>query len=123
MPLTIFLWIATILCAQTALGYWRAWGSFVAYPAPSGGPYGYSLPPWLVFIVGNIFVLLPTFVAFGAALITCYFARQHTKSNPSSTTHKISNALGIFLGVWFVLLLVVMVGGKSTLPAFFKFPW
>jgi len=123
MPQTVLLWIATVLCAQVGLGYWRAWGSFVAYPAQSGGTYGYSLPPPLIFIVGNVFVLLPVITTFGAAAIAYHFARQRTKAKPTATPHRITQVLGIFLGVWLALLAVVMLFGKPALPALFKWPW
>lgn len=123
MPITVLLWIATVLCAQVGLGYWRAWGAFVAYPAQSGGTYGYSLPPALIFIVGNTVVLLPVVAAFGTAIVAHRFARTRTSANPEATAHRISQALGVFLGVWFALLAIVMIFGKSALPMIFKWPW
>ena len=53
--------LIALVALQFMLAWWRRYGGWIT-PVPSTGMYGPSLPPWMMALIGDMFLLAPSLV-------------------------------------------------------------
>jgi hypothetical protein len=110
--------IAGMIFLQLMIAWWRKFGGWVN--TQSSGTYGISLPSWLLSLIGNTFIILPSLVLGIIGWVLTISAYSSIKTDDQKMT---ANFTLFFPLIWSVLFFVMLVFGASILPNIFKFPF
>jgi hypothetical protein len=109
------------MALQFMVAWWRRYGGWVAV-TPSSGMYAPSLPPWMMALIGDLFLLAPSLIGGVVGWFFAFWVAMARVKYKTPWVERLGNAVLTFAAVWTGLLFVMFVTGTRVLPMGIGFP-